>query len=376
MKNKINSIQYLRAFAAILVVYTHSLSFINGGGDSYQGNFFFLKKFGAIGVDLFFVISGFIISYVSYKLNGKREFLEFLKKRFLRVNPTYYIASLFALILRFISKPDSSFPSSEVIKSFTIIPIIDHGPFSWKPMLPVGWTLAFEWLFYLLFALLILLSVRKKFVAVILIIGGLTFLGYILPLDNIQYKFITSPIIWEFGMGVLIYLVYSRWGNYINKQIGIGMLVCGGLLYIAIILKGYGVYSEAHANTEAQANYNSLFYWYRTILWGFPSAMIVFGCIFWEKGEEFKSFFSNKTILLLGDASFAIYLVHTLVISFINKFIKYLDFIPADVLVIVAVIIGIVTGVFYYLFIESKMTKFFSKYYIRKKTQLLNPLNA
>jgi exopolysaccharide production protein ExoZ len=73
---KINSIQYLRAIAAILVVYAHSLNFM-GGGDSSQSKFFFLKHFGAIGVDLFFVISGFIITYVSFDLKGYKDFVIF-----------------------------------------------------------------------------------------------------------------------------------------------------------------------------------------------------------------------------------------------------------------------------------------------------------
>jgi peptidoglycan/LPS O-acetylase OafA/YrhL len=96
---KINSIQYLRAIAAILVVYAHSLNFI-GNGNSIQANFYYLKNFGAIGVDIFFVISGFIITYVSYNLNGLNDFIVFIKKRFVRINPTYYFASTLALILR------------------------------------------------------------------------------------------------------------------------------------------------------------------------------------------------------------------------------------------------------------------------------------
>jgi peptidoglycan/LPS O-acetylase OafA/YrhL len=73
---KINSIQYLRAIAATLVVYVHSLNFI-GNGNSNQANFYFLKNFGAIGVDLFFVISGFIITYVSDNFNGFKDFKTF-----------------------------------------------------------------------------------------------------------------------------------------------------------------------------------------------------------------------------------------------------------------------------------------------------------
>jgi exopolysaccharide production protein ExoZ len=79
---------------------------------------------------------------------------------------------------------------------------------------------------------------------------------------------------------------------------------------------------------------------------GIPSALIVWGAVFFEKGGV--KCFNNNIVLLLGNASFAIYLVHTLVISFLNKFLYLFKFISLDVVVVLTLTISIIIGVFYY----------------------------
>jgi exopolysaccharide production protein ExoZ len=80
---KLNSIQYLRAIASILVVYCHAIDIQVYFGISRQQNFYYLQNFGAIGVDLFFVISGFIITYVSRNVLADIPSTKiFLQKRF------------------------------------------------------------------------------------------------------------------------------------------------------------------------------------------------------------------------------------------------------------------------------------------------------
>lgn len=90
MINKLYSLQYLKAIAALFVVYSHTISFI-GNGNSSQSNFYYLKSFGAIGVDIFFVICGFIIAYISKDFIGKSDAKEFLIKRVIRINPSYFL---------------------------------------------------------------------------------------------------------------------------------------------------------------------------------------------------------------------------------------------------------------------------------------------
>ena len=114
---KLNSIQFLRAVAALLVVYEHSMDVLVNYGVSWQQNFYHLNGFGCIGVDLFFVISGFIITYVASKYRGFDEGMQFLEKRFWRINPIYYIATIFCLIVALIplALSNKSISSDEVL---------------------------------------------------------------------------------------------------------------------------------------------------------------------------------------------------------------------------------------------------------------------
>jgi exopolysaccharide production protein ExoZ len=285
---------------------------------------------------------------VSFDLKGYKDFVIFLKKIFIRINPSYWFASIIALILRYISKPYIDFPYEESIKSFTILPIIDYGNKFWQPILYIGWTLAFEWLFYLIFAVLILFSVNKKNLFLILFLGILTFTGAIFPINNIQYTFITNPIVWEFCMGVLIAVHYK--GSDIPKYYSLITLIVAMLMYVVLVFKGFGNVSDMWLTLSGL---NS---WKRFFIWGIPSALIVWGAVFFEK-SGFK-YFNNKIILLLGNASFAIYLVHTLVISFLNKFFYLLKFISLDIVVILTLIISVIAGVIYYKYIEQPLAKY------------------
>ena len=209
MVDRLNSLQYLRAIAALLVVYSHAISFI-GSGNSFQTNFYYLRSFGAIGVDIFFIISGFIIAYISNDFLGKNKTKKFLIKRIIRINPSYYLISIIALLLRFISKSEIKFPFEELVKTFTILPIFDYGEKFWKPILYVGWTLAFEWYFYLFYAILIFFKIRNKSIVIIVTFIILVLLGIIFPNKNIQYKFITNPLVLEFCLGVLLATFYKK----------------------------------------------------------------------------------------------------------------------------------------------------------------------
>lgn len=363
MTIKINSIQYLRAIASILVVYDHCVNFV-GKGNSYQASFYFLKTFGAIGVDIFFVISGFIISYTSININGYKDSIDFLKKRFVRINPSYYFASIVALILRFISKPKIEFPNQEVLKSITIMPIFDVGYMQWKPILYVGWTLAYEWLFYLIFSVILIFSIIKKNTVAILMICSVSILGFIFPWKNIQYQFITNAITLEFCLGVIVASMYLYFDKNLKLIYPLSVLIVGLIWYGLIIRYGYGVFELEHSNQS------SVYFFGRFLIWGVPSAFIVFGFVFFEKKGVLS--FKNKLILLLGESSFSIYLIHTIFISFINKFYVYLKFIPLDILIFFVVIIGSIIGVIYYKLIEMPILKYFNSKFFQNSINTIS----
>ncbi|RYZ36844.1 MAG: acyltransferase, partial [Sphingobacteriales bacterium] len=84
---KLCSVQYLRAVAALMVVHCHAIDLQMQLGTSWQQHFRYLQNFGAIGVDIFFVISGFIISYISRAEHGVAAAKDFMLRRWVRVAP-------------------------------------------------------------------------------------------------------------------------------------------------------------------------------------------------------------------------------------------------------------------------------------------------
>ncbi len=133
--------QYLRGLAALSVLVTHALQWplteINMG----------LLKTGRLGVDVFFVISGFIITTIAG--DGRIDPKQFLVRRAFRILPAYWAATLLITILAVAipSQFRTTIPTIEgLIKSLLFIPSLEPK----APLLLLGWSLNFEVFFYLL----------------------------------------------------------------------------------------------------------------------------------------------------------------------------------------------------------------------------------
>lgn len=206
------SLQALRALAALLVVCYHTESqFAGTVWDGLYETFFYR---GHIGVDLFFVLSGFLMVYLRPRNAGYGTALRFIARRLLRVWPSYVLATaLWAGLVYYES-------SAQIIQSLLFLPIGTDPPLVLGfPVLYVGWTLNYEVYFYLLCGVLLLANSRR-FMALLLLWAALTLV--LLPLlygQNLatpplkvpaeKYPFlymalITNPIIWEFVMGGLV----------------------------------------------------------------------------------------------------------------------------------------------------------------------------
>ena len=128
---KINSIQYLRAIAVLLVMFSHVFIMRDGLDIARNPAYVNLQTFGAIGVDIFFVISGFIITYTAAEWTGKHAAADFAKRRMIRIAPAYYIASALYLALLGMSVLFQSLPGAHremdwptIIKTITILIIL------------------------------------------------------------------------------------------------------------------------------------------------------------------------------------------------------------------------------------------------------------
>lgn len=375
---KLNSIQFLRAVAALLVVYEHSLMVQKMFSISSEQNFFYLDHFGCIGVDLFFVISGFIIMYVANSYEGLSQGFYFLAKRFCRINPVYYIATLCLLaIIIFRLEVDKSISASfedigkKLSDSILIFPTTDTVD-SYSPLLIVGWTLAFEWLFYIIFFSLILLKIKRKTLFLAGIIGCLVILGRILHFNDLRLIFFTNPIIMEFLLGIVICYSYLNIKR-IPAFVGSIFLSTGIVGYLLLIVFGFGDVWLFKLTLSGDQSFN------RFLFWGIPSSFIVAGSVILEKAGKLNSLWSNKAWLLAGDASYSIYLIHLCVLNLcLLLFLKAGAFLSPDTMIWAQIAIAILISIIFYQLVEKPLLQYmyrssiWNNYLLKRRRQQRN----
>ena len=203
------TIQYLRAISVFFVLWGH----IIGG-------------FGAQGVDIFFVISGFIMMHIMHQRS--QNYLEFFFARFLRIAPLYYLAT--ALILLIGNAYEPTF--WHIIQSFSLIKVYWH-----QPVLIVGWTLEYEFCFYLLCSISILLLKNQKS-RVIFLFATLISLFVVIDLlifnDKIYGHFL------EFLLGMMCFFLTKRkFFNHLNPWVSIGGIISAFCVLIFVDIYFY-----------------------------------------------------------------------------------------------------------------------------------------
>lgn len=158
------SIQYLRALACCMVLLSH----ISFKLKVHSINHLEWFKIGELGVDLFFIISGFIMCLTADQKENR--FLDFMTKRLLRVIPIYWILTSVALIVYIYSPSlvNSSGGSTSVIYSYLLLPTPE------KYLINNGWTLSYEFYFYLLFSMCLFAGKWDK----LLVGGGINLTGF------------------------------------------------------------------------------------------------------------------------------------------------------------------------------------------------------
>jgi exopolysaccharide production protein ExoZ len=286
-------IQILRGVAALCVVFHHTLE------ESYSAACpDWLTTAGAAGVDIFFVISGFIMLYVSFPTG--REALkpgDFLLRRTTRIYPLYWIccAGVIALygVGLFASKTISKII---VFKSMLLVPTPDT-------LIGVSWTLSYEIYFYLIFAATLMF--RSRSISVLISISAIitVLITSRLFLFGNLGKFLANPISLEFCFGLMLALL---WQSKIRTAAAVGIGLLG---FIVIATAPLYVF---HSNTNGLPDFA------RIIVWGLPAAFILGAFLSVGPPKGVGSRFAG----LIGDASYAIYLTHFFVMTAYAKILK------------------------------------------------------
>jgi exopolysaccharide production protein ExoZ len=282
----IGSVQALRAIAAIAVCICHAEYFhIVYSGKPYIASA--LEPL-ASGVDLFFVISGFVIVHSSgdlFEQPGARS--EFLIRRIARIVPPYWAATLILI-------PATRIPPdfTSVLQSLLFIPHVNVSG-SMNPVHGVGWTLNFEMLFYVVFATCIAWPRRIAVPAATGAFVAAVALRYYFDPSIVPLLFWSDPIILEFVFGMWIAMLYGRVELPSSARI---LIITVALLVIWTSRIGTGTPTG-----------------YRFLLWGIPAAAIVAATV-WTPQR-----FTSPLLETLGDASYLIYLLHPLVYGVVVK---------------------------------------------------------
>ncbi len=227
---KLHGIEGLRGLAAMLVVFAHAGFMCRADLGRSLGNDVLIS--GHVGVDLFFVISGFILTYVHFSDFGRpRAVPSYLYKRVCRIYPAMIIMTMFALVTyRMGYKPssDAKMEPLQIASSFLLLPQTE------VPLLGVTWTLKFEILFYAVFALLLAnrwlgLTALLFWQGVCLTVG---IAGWLLPFP---WNFYFAPLALEFLLGVLVAFATFQLQKRPLPGMAIGALVFG-LIGVGLLL--------------------------------------------------------------------------------------------------------------------------------------------
>lgn len=330
------SIQYLRAVAALAVVHLHAYVELQKSGDLSATSWFQ----GDLGVDLFFVISGFIIWMTTD--NDRSRPMAFWWRRIVRVVPLYWLCTLALVVLLAVMPTlfnQSHLEFWHVVRSLLFIPHEDpFEPGMIFPILQVGWTLNYEMFFYACFGVALLLPARLRAIAVCAWLGALVTAGAIFKPENALLATYTNPLLLEFMAGMLI--------GYACKRLPSPPPIAGyGLVILA--LASYAVLNFGLDITPMD---------WRVLCWGLPAALLVAGLVIIERQTPVR----HLTVPhLLGDASFAIYLSHPFTLGVLGWAWGRLELgsvFTADVFVVIAMLICALGGVLLHLLAERPLT--------------------
>lgn len=305
LKKKLDSIQYLRALASLMVVHCHFSEIVLDN---------FRSRWGGMGVDLFFVISGFVL-YLSTRDSPTPK--QYLINRVSRVVPTYWLMT-FVLVFIIIFLPNAiktaEFTIPHFLLSLTFFPHWAPGSTSSIfPIYAIGWTLMYECFFYISFMLF--LSFKKNLLLKFFLFLSSFVVGANLILrfnhDFALVTFFSAPIILEFFMGVVIAHLY------IEKKVSLDLPVQVLLALIAVLLFIF------------MLDYHKQFG--RVVCAGIPAAILVFSLVGIDAMGKIRKIWLFS---LIGDASYSLYLIHPFVYGAVrlahNK--KYFENMPLFVL--------------------------------------------
>lgn len=330
--NYLDVLQLFRGIAAIMVVLHHSISSIKYYHKINMPFLYYLGSIGKYGVDFFFVLSGFIITYSALdKYNQPNSFSNYVKNRMIRIYVPYLPIGVFMLLV-YTYLPSFSNGNREIsaITSMTLVP---HG----NPALSAAWTLTFELCFYLLFSISFLSRkiwncfVGLWLVALIIINYSKFCTGTFL--NNSALRILFSTYNFEFILGYVLALL-------VVQKIKLHRLL--STLLLVLFLMAFLYFTFNNLNLFA-FDVNLLF------------AIAAFLSIFIASSIDNLKINKTAVMMLVGNATYSIYLIHNpLQMILMRLFPEITTLLGVIIALTVVLILSCFVGYLYYLVFEKK----------------------
>lgn len=332
--------QVLRGIAALLVVFHH----YNGTAISNGFSFSVLENsaIGNIGVDIFFVLSGFIMELTA----GGREYVagdtaRFLLRRGVRIFPLYWTLTIFAFgaSLALGSGMHTRITSEEFMLSMLLLPANGlDGKAAY--VITMAWSLTYELYFYILFAALLRLETGMRLMVLAAIFTMSVVIGLIARPQGLMTQILLSPILFEFLAGCLL-AHYLRRGRLMSSAMG------AALVALSI---GWMLFESDYVPVPDKM---------RVLAWGFPATMLVYGVVL-SVGRGVAAIL--RPLAYLGDISYSLYLSHFFTLAiFVRLYTTWNATIPVPNWLAAAVLFALCVAVaqLCYKFIEAPAGRMF-----------------
>jgi peptidoglycan/LPS O-acetylase OafA/YrhL len=336
---RLEGVEAGRGVAALLVVLYHSALHVEGdvpGSAVLWG----LPHFGHAGVDFFFVLSGFIISFVHRRDVGRPDRLgHYLKRRFTRVFPFYWLVLAFVLLVTWMLHR-AQFPGvREVVSNVFLLP-------QEKDQIVGGaWTLVYEIMFYIVFAIVI--CSRRVGAALLCVWVAFVAIGFVWhPMfGSAALSVAASPFCIEFFLGIVAAVILSRLKvpfSAIVLAIGLIGFAAAGLCEVVGYYSGFGAVAR--------------------VAYGVCAFLVILALVERERSNYLRV---PSFMAVLGRASYAVYLVHLIAIGITFKLLSMaVRLTPSSSFLVWALLctMGLAGGIFASIWIEQPVIRFVRKW--------------
>ena len=340
------ALQYIRGLAALGVAYVHAVQLLPGGdASSFFGVIYPLTYLGAAGVDMFFILSGFLMCHLR-ETYAARSSMHFLLARAVRIVPIYWLYTLFfAALLALAGKPESVPSLLQLAASLIFIPVMNNAG-AYQPVLSVGWSLNYEFVFYILFAAVLNVKSDWKRLGLLLV--------PVSALVSLYYQF----YLFEFLLGGLVFISHS-WRISCSAPVG------SRTSKKAVLLAWLAIISIAFFMLVTSRTVYSEGGLVRFFAWGVAGALLLYlmlGLPYIDTSNRTPTSFLKRGLSWLGEISYSLYLTHWIVGMTLHKLLASSSWnLPVALRISIVFLLSIVFGHVLHRHVEQPLDRWLRK---------------